>query len=166
VASGLFGDGAAAVVLVSDDIPGRPRIIDTRSHLYPDTERAMGWDVSGRGLKIVLGAEVPDLVRRYLGADVRGLLAEHGLGIDDIAVWVSHPGGPKVIEAIQSELGLEPQALAQTWRSLREVGNLSSASVLHVLRDTLALPPPPSGSWGMLMAMGPGFCSELVLLRW
>ena len=166
VASGLFGDGAAAVVVTADDLPGKPRIIDTRSHLYPDTERAMGWDVRDSGLRIVLGSEVPDLVQQYLGEDMRGLLKEHALTVDDISRWISHPGGPKVIEAIQSVLGLPPEALDLTWRSLREVGNLSSASVLHVLRDTLARPTPTPGTWGMLMAMGPGFCSELVLLRW
>ena len=166
VASGLFGDGAAAVVVTADDIPGRPKVIDTRSHLYPDTERAMGWDVRDSGLKIVLGSEVPELVEHYLGSDMNGLLKEHGLTIDDISHWISHPGGPKVIEAIQSVLGLPPEALELTWRSLREVGNLSSASVLHVLRDTLARTAPEPGTWGMLLAMGPGFCSELVLLRW
>src|SRR5262249_53909790 len=114
----------------------------------------------------VLGVEVPDLVHDYLGADVRGLLAEHGLTIADIGTWVCHPGGPKVIEAIQDVLGLGPDALALTWRSLREVGNLSSASVLHVLRDTLAAKPPDREGWAVLMAMGPGFCAELVLLRW
>ena len=78
---------------------------------------------------------------------------------------MSHPGGPKVIEAITETLGLDDAALELTWRSLAEVGNLSSASVLHVLRDTRAKKP-PSGQPGLLMAMGPGFCSELVLLRW
>lgn len=167
VASGLFGDGAAAVVLVG---AGRahagPRVVDTRSHLYPDTERAMGWDVKDSGLKIVLGAEVPDLVRKYLADDVTGLLAAHDLCVSDVATWICHPGGPKVIETIQSVLGLDERALGLTWQSLRDVGNLSSASVLYVLRDTLAQRPPPAGSWAVLMAMGPGFCSELVLLRW
>ncbi|HEX3787107.1 MAG TPA: 3-oxoacyl-[acyl-carrier-protein] synthase III C-terminal domain-containing protein [Pseudonocardiaceae bacterium] len=169
VASGLFGDGAAAVVAVgagrAADHPG-PRVVATRSHLYPDSERAMGWDVGSTGLRIVLGAEVPDLVHDHLGADVRGLLTEHGLTIGDIANWVCHPGGPKVIEAIQAVLGLDRHALGITWQSLRAVGNLSSASVLHVLRDTLDQRPPAADTWGMMMAMGPGFCSELVLLRW
>ena len=89
----------------------------------------------------------------------------HELTIDDIAAWVSHPGGPKVIEAITAALGLADDALELTWRSLAEVGNLSSSSVLHVLRDTRAKKP-PAGRPGLLMAMGPGFCSELVLLRW
>jgi alkylresorcinol/alkylpyrone synthase len=172
VASGLFGDGASAVVAVGDaraaSTPGAaagPRVLDSRSRLYPDTQRTMGWDIGSTGLKIVLDAEVPVLVREYLGEDVRGFLAEHGLGVADVAAWVSHPGGPKVIEAIEDVLGLPPAALELTWRSLAAVGNLSSASVLHVLRDTLDKHP-PAGTPGLLMAMGPGFCSELVLLQW
>jgi alkylresorcinol/alkylpyrone synthase len=171
VASGLFGDGAAAVVLVGDEHPlaGRgagPWVLDSRSHLYPGTERAMGWDVGAGGLKIVLGAEVPDLVAQYLGDDVRGFLAQHDLEVSDVATWVSHPGGPKVIDAIQASLDLPADALELTWRSLAEVGNLSSSSVLHVLHDTMAKRAPEPGSAGVLLAMGPGFCSELVLLRW
>ena len=135
-------------------------MVDSRSHLYPGTERAMGWDAGETGLKIVLGAEVPSLVETYLGEDVRGLLAEHDLKIEDVAWWISHPGGPKVIEAIQSTLGLERSALELTWRSLASVGNMSSASVLHVLRDTLAERPIASGDWGLLMAMGPGFAER------
>jgi len=108
---------------------------------------------------------VAGVIEQYLRDDVTGFLADHGLTTTDIGAWVSHPGGPKVIEAINASLDLPPQALELTWRSLGEIGNLSSASVLHVLRDTLAKPP-PSGSPGLMIAMGPGFCSELVLLRW
>ena len=172
VASGLFGDGASAVVLLGARRAAReaagasgPMVLDSRSRLYPDSQRTMGWDVTSQGLKIVLNAEVPDMVRRYLGDDVRGFLAEHDLTIDDVAAWVCHPGGPKVIDAIVEVLGVPPDALELTWRSLAEVGNLSSSSVLHVLRDTMDKHP-PADSPGVLMAMGPGFCSELVLLRW
>jgi alkylresorcinol/alkylpyrone synthase len=167
IASGLFGDGAAAVVLVGAGRtePG-PEVVASRSHLYPGTERAMGWDVGSTGLRVVLGAEVPELVRTHLGKDVHGFLADHDLAIGDVARWISHPGGPKVIEAIQETLGLTRHDLALTWDSLRRVGNLSSASVLHVLRDTLDQRPGHAGEVGVLMAMGPGFCSELVLLRW
>ncbi len=171
VASGLFGDGAAAVVAVgaeraaADGTVG-PQVIDSRSHLYPDTARTMGWDIGASGLTIVLDAQVPALVRQYLGQDIRTMLADHGMAPSDIAHWVSHPGGPKVIEAIESEMGLAPDALELTWRSLAEVGNLSSASVLHVLRDTIQKRSPVPGTPGMLLAMGPGFCSELVLLQW
>jgi alkylresorcinol/alkylpyrone synthase len=170
VAGSLFGDGAAAVVAVGERRAeqigaGGPDILDSRSHLYPDSLRTMGWDIGASGFQIVLGPEVPTLVERYVGDDVTQFLAAHDLTIDEVGAWVSHPGGPKVIEAITASLGLPDDALELTWRSLSEVGNISSASVLHVLRDTMAKHP-PSGSPGVLMAMGPGFCSEVVLLRW
>lgn len=167
VASGLFGDGAAALVAVGDERwTSGPTIVDSRSHLYPDTERAMGWDISANGLKIVLGAEVPALVSTYLGEDVSQFLKHHDLELSDITGWVAHPGGPKVLRAVEESLSLPPEALALTWQSLARVGNLSSASVLHVLNDTLEERPAPPGTAGLLFAMGPGFCSELVLLRW
>jgi alkylresorcinol/alkylpyrone synthase len=169
IATGLFGDGAAAVVAVGAerDVPRAtgPVVLDSRSHLYPHTERTMGWDVTGTGLKIVLDANVPELAHRYVGPDVRAFLAPHGLTVDDVSAWVCPPGGPKVIDAIRETLGLPEDAVELTWRSLASVGNLSSSSVLHVLQDTIAKRP-PAGTPGVLMAMGPGFCSELVLLRW
>jgi alkylresorcinol/alkylpyrone synthase len=114
----------------------------------------------------VLDAQVPALVQQYLGEDIRSFLAAHSLRVDDVGAWVSHPGGPKVIEAIEAELGLTGDPLEFTWRSLDQIGNLSSSSVLHVLRDTLDKRFPVPGTPGMLIAMGPGFCSELVLLEW
>lgn len=167
VASALFGDGAAAVVAVGAGRPEPgPRVVDSRSRLYPGTERTLGMDAGAGGLRIVLDARVPALVMEHLGADVRTFLAGHGLQVEDVGAWVSHPGGPKVIEAIEAELALAGDPLELTWRSLDQVGNLSSSSVLHVLRDTLDKRSPNPGTPGMLMAMGPGFCSELVLLRW
>ncbi|MET8159109.1 3-oxoacyl-[acyl-carrier-protein] synthase III C-terminal domain-containing protein [Sphaerisporangium sp. NPDC005289] len=170
VASGLFGDGAAAVVACGADraaggAPG-PTVVATRGHLYPDSEGVMGWDVSDTGFRVVLDTSVPEVVRTYLADDVNGFLADHGLTTQDVTAWVCHPGGPKVLQAVAETLDLPDGALELTWRSLEDVGNLSSASVLHVLRDTLALRPPPPGTPGLLIAMGPGFCSELVLLRW
>jgi alkylresorcinol/alkylpyrone synthase len=166
IGSGLFGDGAAAAVLVGEQrASGGPRVVASRSSFYPDTERVMGWDVSERGFKIVLSAEVPEMVKRYLRRDVDAFLAEQELHRNDMAVWISHPGGPKVLEAMQEALELPEGSLESAWRTLREVGNLSSTSVLLVLEETLASPP-PAGSWGLISAMGPGFCSELVLLKW
>ncbi|MFE9118889.1 type III polyketide synthase [Streptomyces sp. NPDC007172] len=171
VAGALFGDGAAALVAVGKDHPrareqAGPRVVATRSRLYPGTEHALGWDIGDSGFAVVLGAELPDLVRLHLGEEVRSFLAEHDLKPPDVTGWVCHPGGPKVLEALDETLALDARALELSRRSLAEAGNLSSASVLHILRDTLALRPPPPGSAGLLLALGPGLCSELVLLRW
>jgi alkylresorcinol/alkylpyrone synthase len=167
IASGLFGDGAAAVVLGGRRRGLRgPRVMATRSVLYPDTERVMGWDVAAGGFKVVLSAEVPEVVRAHLRRDVDAFLADHGLARADIASFIAHPGGPRVLQAMAETLETDDEALAPAWRTLREVGNLSSTSVLLVLEDVMRERRPPAGSWGMLLAMGPGFCSELVLLRW
>ena len=174
VASGLFADGAAAVVARGSAGRGRGtspegsstiEVIDARSRLYPDSERTMGFDVGSTGLRIVLDAGVPDVVEKYIGGDVDSFLDAHELTRADIGFWVCHPGGPKVIEAIQRTLGLTHDDVALTWESLASIGNLSSASVLHVLKDTLQDRPPAPGSYGIVLAMGPGFCSELVLVR-
>ncbi|MCI3226430.1 type III polyketide synthase [Streptomyces sp. NP-1717] len=176
VASGLFGDGAAALVAVGERFPAPsgwqgapaagPSVVATRSRMYPDTGHVMGWAITGSGFQVVLDPAVPDLVRRFLADDVRAFLAEHGLTPGDITGWVCHPGGPKVLDAVSESLALPGGALDVTWRSLSEVGNLSSSSVLHVLRDTLARSAPEPGSPGLMIAMGPGFCCELVLIRW
>jgi alkylresorcinol/alkylpyrone synthase len=167
VASGLFGDGAAAVIAVGSqrDATG-PELIASRSALYPGTLRTMGFDIGATGLKVVLGTEVPKLASTHLRGGVEEFLGEHGLTIRDITTWVSHPGGPKVLEAIETSLELPEGALGASWNSLRKIGNVSSASVLHILRDTLVDRPPAPGTPGMLLAMGPGFSSELVLLQW
>jgi alkylresorcinol/alkylpyrone synthase len=167
IASGLFGDGAAAAVVVGSGRPNSgPEILDSRSVFYPDSEGVMGWEISEEGFRIVLSADVPEMVRRHLRHDVDAFLAQHDLCRDDVSVWVSHPGGPRVLEAMQETLELPSEALESAWRSLREVGNLSSTSVLLVLQDTMEQKAPGPGAYGMMLAMGPGFCSELVLLRW
>ncbi|HEV3110550.1 MAG TPA: 3-oxoacyl-[acyl-carrier-protein] synthase III C-terminal domain-containing protein [Candidatus Binataceae bacterium] len=168
IASGLFGDGAAAVVVAGARraMAQGPRVIATRSALYPGTERVMGWDVVDSGFKVILSPRVPEVIEQNLGGDVNGFLAEHGLDRGAIRHWIAHTGGPRVLQAIESALGLPCDALERSWRSLHEIGNLSSASVLFVLADLLAAQQAKPGEYGMLMAMGPGFCSELVLLRW
>lgn len=170
VGSALFADGAASVVAVGERRAaqigaGGPDVLDSRGHLYPDSLRTMGYDVGTEGFELVLSKDVAAVVEQYIEDDVAVFLGAHGLTASDIGAFVSHPGGPKVIEAITAALSLPPDALELTWRSLGEIGNLSSASVLHVLHDTIAKKP-PSGSPGLMLAMGPGFCSELVLLRW
>lgn len=171
IASGLFGDGAAAVVLAggpraADDSEGGPAVVATGSSFYPGTEGVMGWDVVDTGLKVVLSARVPEVVRENVGADVDAFLAQSGLDRSGIRHWIAHTGGPRVLQAIERALELPEDALALSWRSLKEVGNLSSASVLFVLGELLESGRPAKGDRGLVLAMGPGFCAELVLLEW
>lgn len=171
IASALFGDGAAAVVLGGARIANRgadllPRVIGTRSVFYPDSEQMMGWEVLDSGFKIVLSPAIPGLVREYLGGDVDAMLAEYGLARPAISHWIAHTGGNRVLEAIAAALDLPSGALDRSWRLLAATGNLSSASVLFVLRDLLEAGVARRGDYGLMLAMGPGFCAELALLRW
>lgn len=180
VASGLFGDGAAAAVVVGATHPlaqppsadlaaGRQRrtarVVDTRSVLYPGTTAALGWEVRDTGFAIVLSAGLPDLLRAHLRADVKDLLAEHDVTLSEVPTWVVHAGGPRVIDAVRDGLGLSEDAVRESRASLASAGNLSSASVLDVLARTLARSAAPPGSLAVLMAFGPGVSCELVLLQ-
>ena len=166
VATGLFGDGATAVVLVGDDRPGPgPRIVDTRSSFYPDTTDVIGWNVGGSGFEIVLTAGVADVITRHFPVEASAFLADNGLGIADVTTWVAHPGGPRVLEAFAEALQVPASAFELSWASLDRVGNLSSSAVLHVLSDTIDAGVAP-GSKGLLFALGPGVSAEFVLLEW
>ena len=176
VASGLFGDGAAAVVLAGEETPLAkrptsvknpcPRVLATRSTFYPDTEHLMGWNINHSGFNIVLFADVPDLVKAELRNTVEDFLADNDLSMGQICSFIFHSGGPKVLKAMESALGLAPHALAASWKSLSRCGNLSSASVLTVMQDFLLNRPGSPGCYSMMGAMGPAFCSELLLLQW
>jgi alkylresorcinol/alkylpyrone synthase len=167
ISSGLFADGSAAVIVTGDDFerPG-PKILATRSVFYPSTEEMMGWQVSERGFRITLSPEVPTLIRENLGKDMDSFLADNDHEREEIKSWVLHTGGPKVLEATAAALDLNNGELDASWACLRRVGNLSSASVLCVLEDVMKNRRPEPGTLGILAAMGPGFCSELLLLQW
>jgi len=168
IASGLFGDGCAAVLMVGDEHPlakSSPlHWSNPRSAFFQDTERVMGWDVVGSGFKVVLSADVPRIVAEELPVEVNGLMKDAGMPGGRPDFIVAHPGGPKVLEALQDALDLDHSDLQLSWKSLRDYGNMSSASVLFILHDTLQNLPPP-GSVGMMAALGPGFCAELNVLR-
>ncbi len=167
ISSGLFADGSAAVIVTGDDVQAAgPEIVATRSIFYPETEQMMGWKVSEKGFRITLSPEVPVLIRENLGGNVDEFLADHGHKRSDIGSWVLHTGGPKVLEATADALNLHDGQLDASWDCLKRVGNLSSASVLVVLEDVMRNRRPEPGTLGILAAMGPGFCSELVLLQW
>jgi alkylresorcinol/alkylpyrone synthase len=167
ISSGLFADGSAAVIVTGSELNSNgPEIVATRSVFYPDTEEMMGWTVTEKGFRITLSPEVPVLIRENLGHDMDAFLAEHELKRSDIGSWVLHTGGPKVLEATATALDLHDGQLDASWDCLKRVGNLSSASVLVVLEDVMKNRRPEPGTMGVLAAMGPGFCSELVLLKW
>jgi alkylresorcinol/alkylpyrone synthase len=167
IASGLFGDGAAAILVAGDQVPRRgPRIVASHNVFYPETEDVMGWDISEKGFHIVLSPEVPRVVRENLGRDVDAFLAKHELTRNDVGSWIMHTGGPKVLEASADALGLPREALDASWEALRKVGNLSSASVLVVLDEVMKHRRPAPGTRSVLSAMGPGFCAEMLLLEW
>src|SRR5579863_2109546 len=167
ISSGLFADGSAAVIVTGDQLNSAgPEIVATRSVFYPETEEMMGWKVSEKGFQITLSPEVPVLIREHLGHDMDAFLGDHGHSRKDIRSWVLHTGGPKVLEATAAALDLHNGQLDASWDCLKRVGNLSSASVLVVLEDVMRNRRPEPGTLGVLAAMGPGFCSELLLLRW
>jgi alkylresorcinol/alkylpyrone synthase len=182
VVSGLFADGAVAAIARGgqvtteqgdrsrpDTAPGAtsgPRIIATHSEVCPDSTDALGWRLGSDGFRIVLTTDLSDVVERDLAGVVTSFLARQGLTVEDIGTWMGHPGGPKVIEAVQQSLKLPDSAMAVTRSSLAEVGNLSSASVLHVMEVTQARCPPPAGSYGVMIGLGPGVSVELILLQW
>jgi alkylresorcinol/alkylpyrone synthase len=167
ISSGLFADGSAAVIVTGSEVHSDgPEILATRSVFYPDTEEMMGWKVTEKGFRITLSPQVPELIREHLGHDVDAFLGDYGHGRGDIGSWVLHTGGPKVLEATAAALDLHDGQLDASWDCLKRVGNLSSASVLVVLEDVMRNRRPAAGTLGVLAAMGPGFCSELLLLRW
>ena len=173
IASGLFGDGAAAVLMVGDDHPfaqrmrpGLPRVTDSQSQFFPETEHIMGWEVTNSGFKVLLSADIAALAQSEVRPSVEAFLEVHDLTIADIDHWLVHPGGPRVIEALEHSLGLPDEALALSWETLAEAGNISSASVLVILDKFMKRSQPKAGEYGVLMAMGPAFSAELVLLQW
>ncbi len=174
VSSGLFGDGAGALVIVGEHraknmgITG-PRVIASRSHVFPNSEEALGWDIGNKGFSIVLSSTVNELINENLEKEVTTFLAENNLKISEITRWVCHSGGPKILEAVEKSLNLHNGELALSWNCLAAKGNLSSAAVLHILSDLLdgqGIEKPAKGTPGLLLAMGPGFSTELVLLEW
>lgn len=165
VVTGLFGDGGAALVAAGARAGDGVRIVASRSEVYPESVDTLGWRLGAEGFRIVLTAELADVVERRLTGSVTSFLAEHELTVDEVDLWVCHPGGPKVVDAVQNSLKLPDCAVELSRRSLAEVGNLSSASVLHILEKTIERTPPP-GSTGLMIGLGPGVSVELLLLRW
>ena len=166
ISSILFGDGAAAAIVTGDRAARGPRIARTESFLFPESLDAMGFDLQADGFHIILSRDVPDLIRKEVRGLVEGFLSRAGVRRDQLAAFIVHPGGQKLLTFIEEELGLDPSDTECSWHVLREYGNQSSVSVLFVLHEWLARHAPPRGAHGLLAAFGPGFSANMVLLGW
>ena len=174
IATGLFGDGAGGVTMaglenkMAQTLVARGqgcRVVATRSVFFEDSEAVMGWEFSETGFSIVLNNRVPEFAQGAVSSAIHDFLEEFALSTQDIEHWIAHPGGPKVMTALEEGLKIEG-ALDRSRRSLAEHGNLSSVSVLCILDEVLKSGEAKPGDWGLMMAMGPGFCAEAVLLKW
>ncbi len=161
----LFGDGAAAVLVTGRDTTG-PLILDTDSYLFPSSIDAMGFDLRETGFYILLSKEVPQLIRDRIGELIDAFLKRNGLRRDQLACFILHPGGKKLLSYMEEELGLSHEDVQPSWDVLCEYGNLSSATILFVLQEWLSKRPVASNNYGLMAAFGPGFSSELLLLKW
>ena len=165
VGTGLFGDGAAVAVMTGDNHKqaSGPSVASSQSSLYPDSEEMIGWKIGANGFQLMLQAGVPAMIDGHFQADVDRFLAGIGKTPEDVDVWLAHPGGPRILESFSEALSLEPKDLSASWGVMAEVGNLSSAAVLHVLARSFTQ---PQGTVGLLFALGPGVSVELVALEW
>jgi len=161
----LFGDGAAGVVVTGREAPG-PRILASECFLFPNSLGAMGFDLRDSGFHIILTKDVPEIIRERVKSLAEGFLARHGLRREDVSAFLLHPGGQKLLSYMQAELGLSREDTEVSWDILRRYGNLSSASVLFILNEWLVQKEMPSGSYGLVMAFGPGFTAEMLLIQW
>ncbi len=172
IAAALFADGAAACLVVGDEVErpknafSHPSIMGSLSTIYPDTLDVMGWRISSEGFKIVLSKSIPSIVTTLVRTNIEELLSSYGMDIKDIRHYAAHPGGAKVMEAYAEALALSNGELRHSLDILRENGNMSSATVFFILDRLLRETKNETGARGLVSALGPGFSSELVLLQW
>lgn len=163
VGTSLFGDGAAAALIAVNG--GGPTVCGSYSTLFPATEDIMGWDVTESGLKVRFSRDIPSIVRKYLPELTGKACDKWDIDINSVQHYVVHPGGVKVLNAYADSLRLSDDKLDHAYQVLASYGNMSSVSVLFVLNSFLASTP-PTGQYGLMLALGPGFSAEQVLFRW
>lgn len=168
VGAALFGEGAAAALVAGDETPPGPgpRLMGWKSHLFEGTQNLMGWDFTSDGMRLILGEEVPGLITEHLPGLVEDFVSSYALRAGKISHWLLHPGGRRILEAYQEALELSDASLDWSRGSLATIGNLSSASVLFILSDVMASGKAHPGSKGIMLALGPGFSAEMLLLGW
>jgi predicted naringenin-chalcone synthase len=160
VANSLFGDGSAAVVGVAGEPPslnGSWRLVANGTCRLPDSADAMSWRIGDHGFRMTLSASVPDIIESHLRGWMEGWLREHGLGLNDVATWAVHPGGPRILNAVGAALNLPDDQNAVAREVLSEFGNMSSATILFIL-DRLRRQDAPRPC--VALAFGPGLVAE------
>jgi alkylresorcinol/alkylpyrone synthase len=165
ISSILFGDGAAAVVVRSKEVPG-PKILVSETYTFPDSLGAMGFDLRDSGFHILLAKDVPEMIGKKIRGLVKGFLERHGRKQEEIKGWILHPGGARLLSNVEEALGLKKCDTQPSWDVLANVGNLSSATILFILQEWLEKRPLNSGEYAMAAAFGPGFSAEFLLLQW
>jgi predicted naringenin-chalcone synthase len=166
ISAAIFGDGAAAVLLSGAPEKGRPSIVASRSVRFANTLDLMGFELKDPGLHIVLSRDIPSVVRREVPQVINEFLAGRSLTRRDLSHFLLHPGGRRILDALEETLGLEPRSLTVSRDVLRTHGNLSSATVLVILHQYLEQGLGSEGELGLMAAFGPGFGAELLLLGW
>lgn len=172
VATSLFADGAAAALIVGEECERRdqhpgsgPEMVEAMSTLFSDSLDVMGWQLQDDGLKVIFSKEIPVLVQQRIKPLVETFLKRSGLTLSDLETYITHPGGFKVLQAYQSALSLSETSFTHSYQVLRQYGNMSSVTVLFVLKEELA-ESHQLGSYSLVSALGPGFSAEMLLLRW
>ncbi len=171
ISTGLFGDGCAAVLMVGDEHPLKDKAklewLSSESVFFPDSETVMGWKVGGEGLKIVLSKSVPEVTEKELPGPLNKFLEKQNLDLSNIDSFFAHPGGPKVLEAMEKVLDLPQYGLKHSWESLAHNGNMSSVSVLDIFKRNIENKTENlSGKFALSLAMGPAFSAEIGLFKW
>ena len=166
----LFSDGIACALVTGDQSvltakKAMPTIVATTSKLMPDSENVMGWDVKNNGLYVIFSKSIPAIITSWLGPFVHAFLESQELSKDDITHFIAHPGGKKVLTAYEETLGFDQTKTAISRDVLRNNGNMSSPTILCVLEQFMEHEP-VAGEYGLMAALGPGFCGELLLLKW
>ena len=170
IGASLFADGAACVLVCGDNVnlPNNtpvPHIVNTASKWMPDSENVMGWNIKNNGLHVVFSKSIPSIISSWLGPFIDEFLTEHNLSKDQLINFVAHPGGKKVLQAYEETLQLEEKQTSISKDVLKKHGNMSSPTVLYVLEQFM-LKENHKDDLGLLVALGPGFCGEAILLNW
>ncbi|MEK5390989.1 3-oxoacyl-[acyl-carrier-protein] synthase III C-terminal domain-containing protein [Margalitia sp. FSL K6-0131] len=172
IGTSLFADGAACTLMIGEEaetplhsVAALPSIIGTQSMLLKDSLDVMGWDIKNDGLHVIFSKDIPMIVRKWLQPNVQAFLDKYHLDIKDIKQFIAHPGGKKVIDAYVEALGVSEERTKESRDILKHYGNMSSVTIFYILKRILEKDIQP-GEYGLAMALGPGFSSEQLLLRW